>query len=404
MRILFLTSEVPYPVRSGGTIKSIGVLQHMQRSHEVHVLCFRREPLSPEQEAWTAETGPVVTVPLHRGRSAWNLVRSYAAGIPLSVLRNRSRRMSRLASDSLAPGRFDAAFADGWLMAQYVPATFPGLRVLHEHNAEHVMWQRQADLETSFARRALIRLEHNRVRAYESAIVRRFDVVFAVSEEDRRALETLGSVPDAVRLLPNVPQGGLLDRPDLRPPAEPVLLFLGTLGWPPNAEGLRRFLRSGFPALRARRPDVRLVVAGGGAPRWLKRLASETSGVEYVGAVADPEPLYLGARAFVDVGLGGSGPRVKVLNAMARGLPVATLTWGVEGLGAVPGEHALVARDEAELLDMLVQVLEDDRRWRELSEAGRRLVRERYVPEVAFAELDATLVASSDDLTRNPGH
>jgi len=311
--------------------------------------------------------------------------------------------MSRLASESLASGGFHAAFADGWLMAQYVPATFHGLRVLHEHNAEHVMWKRQADLETSFARRALIRLEHHRVRAYESAIVRRFDVVFAVSDEDRRALEALGTSPGAARLLPNVPQGGLLDRPDLRPPAEPVLLFLGTLGWPPNAEGLRRFLRSGFPALRARRPDVRLVVAGGGAPRWLERLVSETAGVEYAGAVADPEPLYRGARAFVDVGLGGSGTRVKVLNAMARGLPVATLTWGVEGLGAVPGEHALVARDEAELLDMLVQVLEDDRRWRELSEAGRRLVRERYVPEVAFAELDATLVASSDDLTRNPG-
>jgi len=403
MRILFLTSEVPYPARSGGTIKSMSVLQHLRRNHEVHVLCFRREPLSPEQEAWTTETGPVVTVPLRRGRSAWNLARSYVAGVPLSVLRNQSRRMSRLASESLASGGFRAAFADGWLMAQYVPAAFPGLRVLHEHNAEHVMWKRQAHLETSFTRRALVRMEHHRVRAYESAIVRRFDVVFAVSEEDRQALEGLGTRPGAVRLLPNVAQEGLLERPPLRPPLQPVLLFLGTLGWAPNAEGLGRFLRSGVPALRARRPDARFVVAGGGAPGWLERLASETAGVEYAGAVADAEPLYRGARAFVDVGLGGSGTRVKVLNAMARGLPVVSLPWGVEGLGAVPAEHALVARDEVELLDLLIEVLDDDRRWRELSEGGRRLVRERYVPEVAFAELDATLAASSDDLTRNPG-
>jgi glycosyltransferase involved in cell wall biosynthesis len=398
MRILFLTSEVPYPARSGGTIKSISVLQHLQRTHEVYVLCFRREPLSLEQEAWTAENG-FVTVPLRRGRSAWNLLRSYGAGIPLSVLRNRSSRMSRLTAERLDSGGFDAAFADGWLMAQYVPATFPGLRVLHEHNAEHVMWQRQADLEKSFARRALIRLEHKRVRSYESAIVRRFDVVFAVSEEDRRALEKLGTRPGSVRLLPNVPQDGLLDLPDLRPPAEPVLLFLGSLGWPPNAEGLRRFLRSGFPALRSRRPDVRLIVAGSEAPGWLGRLASETAGVEYAGAIADPEPLYRAARAFVDVGVGGSGTRVKVLNAMARGLPVVSLPSGVEGLNAVPGEHSLVAHDEAGLLDLLGEVLDDDGRWRALSEGGRRLVRERYVPEVAFAELDASLTPSSDDLT-----
>ena len=399
MRILLLTSEMPYPARSGGTIKSISVLQHMQHNHEVHVLCFRREPLSPEQEAWTAEDGSVVTVPLRRGRSAWNLLRSYGARVPMSVLRNRSRRMSRLAAERLASGWFDVVFADGWLMAQYVPPTFAGLRMLHEHNAEHVMWRRQADLETSFARRALIRLEQRRVRAYESAIVRRFNVVFAVSEDDRRALEALGTRPGSVRLLPNVPQDGLLDLPDLRPPAEPVLLFLGSLGWPPNAEGLRRFLRSGFPALRARRPNVRLVVAGAGAPSWLGRLASETAGVEYAGAVADPEPLYRAARAFVDVGVGGSGTRVKVLNAMARGLPVVSLPWGVEGLNAVPGEHSLMARDEAELLDLLGQVLDDDGRWRALSEGGRRLVRERYVPEVAFAELDASLAPSSEDLT-----
>jgi len=403
MRILFLTSEVPYPARSGGTIKTISVLQHMQRNHDVHVLSFRRGPLSPDQEAWTAEIGTVVTVGLHRGRSAWNLLRSYGAGVPMSVMRNRSRRMSRLASEGLASGGFDVAFADGWLMAQYVPTTFHRMRVLHEHNAEHVMWRRQADLETNFMRKALVRMEHARVRAYESATVRRFDVVFAVSEEDRRALDGLGSRPGSVRLLPNVPQAGLLDRPPLLPPADPTLLFLGTLGWPPNAEGLRRFLRSGFPALRARRPDVRLVVAGTGAPSWLVRLASDTPGVEHTGPVPEPEPLYRRARAFVDVGLGGSGTRVKVLNAMARGVPVVSLPWGVEGLNAVPDEHALVGRNEAELVVLLGELLDDDARWLLLSEGGRRLVRERFVPEIAFASLDATLAASSDDLTRYSG-
>ncbi len=377
----------------------MSVLRHLQRTHQVHVLCFRRELLSPEQEAWTTEAGPVATVPLRRTRSVRNLLRSYAAGVPLSVLRNRSRRMFRLAVEGLASGRFDAAFADGWLMAQYVPAWYRGLRVLHEHNAEHLMWQRQAELETSFARRALVRLEHVRVRNYESAIVRRFDMVFAVSQDDRMALESLGARSGSMGLLPNVPQEGLLDRPQLQPPREPTLLFLGTLGWPPNAEGLRRFLRSGFPFLRSRRPDVRLVVAGAGAPRWLERLVSKTPGVQFAGAVPDPEPLYRRARAFVDVGIGGSGTRVKVLNAMARGLPVVSLPWGLEGLGAVAGEHALVADDQRALADLLGQVLEDDARWHQLSEAGRTLVRKHYAPEIAFAELDAALAPTSGDLT-----
>jgi hypothetical protein len=72
-------------------------------------------------------------------------------------------------------------------------------------------------------------------------------------------------------------------------------------------------------------------------------------------------------------------------------------------LNAVPGEHALVARNEAELVDHLGELLDDDARWLVLSEGGRRLVRERYVPEIAFASLDAALAASTDDLTRYPG-
>src|SRR5207247_9947536 len=106
-----------------------------------------------------------------------------------------------------------------------------------------------------------------RVRNYESSIVRRFDVVFAVSQDDRVALEGLGARSGSVGLLPNIPQEGLLDRPELQPPGEPTLLFLGTLGWPPNAEGLRRFLRSGLPLLRSRRLAARPVVALAGTTR-----------------------------------------------------------------------------------------------------------------------------------------
>jgi glycosyltransferase involved in cell wall biosynthesis len=113
--------------------------------------------------------------------------------------------------------------------------------------------------------------------------------------------------------------------------------------------------------------------------------------------------LYRRARTFVEVGLGGSGTRIKVLNAMARGLPVVSLPWGVEGLNGVSGEHALVGRNEAELVDLLGEVLDDDARWHVLSEGGRRLVRERYVPEIVFGSLSGALAGSSDDLSRNPG-
>jgi glycosyltransferase involved in cell wall biosynthesis len=93
----------------------------------------------------------------------------------------------------------------------------------------------------------------------------------------------------------------------------------------------------------------------------------------------------------VDVGVGGSGTKVKVLNALARGLPVVTGPDGAEGLDVSSGEHLLIADDRDSMVAALEFVIQEDATWTELSRNGRDLVRRRYVPEVAFGALDEAL-------------
>ena len=391
MRILFLTPRRLDDPRSGGTIKSAALLSFLERDHEVDVAAFG----SPGDEPWTRPNGRTLTLPIERGRTGLNLARSYAARVPLSIQRNRSGEMRSAIERLTSEWAHDIVFVDGWLMAQDVPDGFPGLRLLHEHNAEYVMWERHAALEPRRARRAMVRLEAGRVRRYERAILEDFDTVFVVSEPDRRALLQLGEVPEDVRVLPNVPDPALAERPQLDPAPEPVLLFFATLSWPPNAEGLSRFIAEGFPPLLERVPKARLVVAGSGAPESLIRLAHHARGVEYAGPVEDDERLYRRARCFVDVAVGGSGSRVKVLNALARGLPVVTTAEGGEGLDVVAGEHLLVADRPEAMAGPAARVLTDDTLWTSLRDAGRRLIGERYVPEVAFAELASVLRAGA---------
>jgi glycosyltransferase involved in cell wall biosynthesis len=386
VRVLFLTPRQLGEPRSGGTIKSAAVLSYLEARHEVEVVCFRGH----DEQPWRREGG-VVSIPLERDRSVGHLLSSYAAGVPLSIQRNRSSTMAERIATVLAPGDHDAVFVDGWLMAQYVPEGFSGIRLLHEHNAEHVMWRRHAELETNPVRRPLVRLEAGRVRRYEAGLFARFDVVFAVSEPDRATLSALVPTGPEIALLPNVADPTLLDRPELTPPPEPVLLFLATLSWPPNAEGLSRFLGDDLPALLERVPDARLVVAGSGAPGRLVRRVHESRGAEFAGPIDDDEVLYRRARCFVDVGVGGSGTKVKVLNALARGLPVVTGPDGAAGLEVSSGEHLLVAEDREAMVASLEFVIQEDAAWTNLSRSGRDLIRRRYVPEVAFGALDAAL-------------
>jgi len=396
MRLLLLTPELPYPPESGGAIKSASILSYLRERYAVDLLCFRRRPLSSEQARWCASTGSVATVPLNRARTPLNLLRSYISGLPLSVERNRSDRMREMVSERLRRGDYAALFVDHWLMAQYLPPGFAGLALLHEHNAEYLLWQRQAEQEGNPFLKALLHLEYRRVRQYEAAILRRFQTVFAVSEADRQALLGLGVGPEHVRLLPNLPDPALLERPPLSFAAtEPMILYFGTLSWQPNIEGLEHLLRSIFPLARQRLPGLRLVIAGKGAPSRLRRLAHQTAGVEFLGPLEDAEPLFRRARLFIEVSRTGGGTRLKVLNALARGLPVVASPQGAQGLEVVAGEHLLIAADPESTAQAVCRLMTDEGLWRSLSENGRDLIRRRYRAEVAYGSLDEVLAGVS---------
>ena len=192
----------------------------------------------------------------------------------------------------LEPGDHDAVFVDGWLMAQYVPEGFAGIRLLHEHNAEHVMWRRHAELETNPVRRPVVRLEARGVRRYEAGLLERFDVVFAVSERDRATLAALAPTGPEIALLPNVADPALLERPELTPAPNPCCCSSPRSRGRPTPKGLSRFLGDDFPALLERVPEARLVVAGSGAPERLVRRVHESRGAEFAGPVDDDEVLY----------------------------------------------------------------------------------------------------------------
>ena len=102
MRVLFLTSQFPHPMRSGATIKTATMLDYLRSRHEVHAVCFRSEELDDDQREWAKGFAAFDSVFQNKGRDVVNLARSYAGRIPLSIERNRSKEMTRLVEQSMA--------------------------------------------------------------------------------------------------------------------------------------------------------------------------------------------------------------------------------------------------------------------------------------------------------------
>jgi glycosyltransferase involved in cell wall biosynthesis len=136
------------------------------------------------------------------------------------------------------------------------------------------------------------------------------------------------------------------------------------------------------------------VVAGTGASRALRERVASTEGAEFKGRVKDPEELYRQARVSLDATRSGGGTRLKVLNSLARGVPVVASRVAAEGIDAINGEHLVIADDDRQMIEAIELLMKDAERWQVLSESGRALVRERYVAEVAYRSLDEVLAGA----------
>jgi glycosyltransferase involved in cell wall biosynthesis len=121
------------------------------------------------------------------------------------------------------------------------------------------------------------------------------------------------------------------------------------------------------------------------AQRW-----ASAPGVRFTGRVADIEPWIRRSRVMVVPIRSGSGMRVKILDAMARGLPVVATAIGYEGIEATPGTHLLAAEDAEAFAAATVRVLQDDGTAQALSRAGRALALSHYdTPAIGAQQLEA---------------
>lgn len=212
---------------------------------------------------------------------------------------------------------------------------------------------------------------------FELAACARADQIHVMSDADGRELaRRLGDGARRIRIIPNG-----VDTGHFRPPTDDAartgVLFVGSFPHLPNQDAFDHLLRDIWPQVRRRLPDATLTVAGARPPRRVLELDGR-DGIAVAGEVPDLAPLYRTHRVLAVPIRAGSGTRLKILEAMASGLPVVSTTVGAEGIEAEAGEHLLIADDPSSFAEALAKLLEDHELGARLAAAGRRLAVERY--------------------------
>jgi glycosyltransferase involved in cell wall biosynthesis len=213
--------------------------------------------------------------------------------------------------------------------------------------------------------------------------------VLPLTAEDAARLRSLAGGEGNIRIVraafPDLPSAAVLPLP-----GEPAVVVLGSQGWLPNEDSVAWFLAEVWPSTVAALPGAVLHLFGAASPGPLP-----------ANVVVHPPPRD-SAEAFAPGSILavplriGSGVRIKVLEAWARGVPVVGTPAALAGLEAEDGREALAAGDPSAFAAALRRLSREPGLVLHLVEEGRRALRDRHDP----AGIAADLVAAYEDAIR----
>ena len=386
MRILFLTSRLPYPPERGDRFRTYQFLRLFARDHEVTLLSFIANEQDRQNAAHlTPYCEEIRLLPLPPWKSGKNVAMNVWRDFPMQALYYRSRSMQNLVDDLLSSSSFDLAYVHLFRMAQYLDNHPEIYRILDL--TDLISFEIRSSIPYQSAVWQLIyRFELPRIAKYEKHIAAYFNEVWFISSRDRDLF-----IEDGRRLntqvVPHVIGENFTSlRQNLAGPLK--LLFVGHLEVRHNVDAVTYMAKQIMPYILRELPEVEFQIVGAGDTGKVIAL-DRLPGVRVTGYVSDLKTVFRQNAIAVAPLRYSAGVQTKVVESMAAGLPVVTTSNVNAGLGTLPGRHLLVADTNLDFAAQVLKLARDELLEKRLAEAGRVYVKTYFSSQAARDRLDA---------------
>ncbi|MFB3778599.1 MAG: glycosyltransferase family 4 protein [Bryobacteraceae bacterium] len=382
MKILWVNPNFLHPTTKGGQIRTLEILRHLHRWHEVHYAALS-SPDATEGPSRAGEYSARSYAFPHRvpgKRSAaflGQLSRGLLSPVPVAVSRFYSPALARFVVESLESGSFDRVVCDFLAAAPHFPDL--GRALLFQHNVETIIWRRHAEHASNPMAKAYLRMQAKRMFQYERRACRAAGDIVAVSGVDANKMREMFGVTR----VHEIPTGVDLEyfRPTAPHPPVADLLFVGSMDWLPNVDGVKHFLAEILPRIRKKRPQTTFAIVGRDPSPELKAIAARTPGVIVTGTVPDVRRYVWGARVSVVPLRIGGGTRLKIYESMAARVPVVSTRVGAEGLEVTHPENIRLADGPDEFAAACLELLASEGDRIRQAESAWQLVSSRFSSE-----------------------
>lgn len=376
--VLVITSELPWPLNTGGHIRSFHILKALSAKFNVRVIAGVEVADDPGLPA-LGRNGIRVVPAFQKKRNPFAEAGRVAQALLCEepyVMFNRHNRpaMRQTIRQQLADKTPDVVYLDH-LDPLAFRGLFPRVPVVADlHNVYSTLAKRVAT-ERKFPVNLYLHNEARLLGYMEKQVAAAASVLMTVSDTEQGYFQKLGG--RNVRLVPNGVDCATFRKYTVgRNHERPTLLYLGALSWQPNAKAAEFMAREVMPRILKERPDVRLQIVGRNPGSEVNAL-SQLPNVEVHANVPDVG-VYLEQASILAVPLdSGGGTRLKILEAFAAGLPVVSTPVGCEGIECRHGEHLWVT-DRSRFAEGLLDALNAPQLATEFAERARTLAEETY--------------------------
>jgi len=391
MKVLMLTPYLPYPPSSGGQVRSYNLIKNLAKDHQITLFSLIKNDNELKYVKELEKFCRKVEI-FKRSENPWtlkNILRTGFSFYPFLVIRNLASKEKEAVERELKEEDYDLIHAETFYVMPHIPKTKVPI-LLAEQTIEYQVYQHYVQSRSFWLLKQLLDIDVAKIKFWETKFWQKANKVVAVSGSDKRKMQSLVKGLD----VDVVPNGAGEDLVSLwqkdKETSQIIILFQANFLWLQNTEAAFDLVKKIFPLIKEKLPGAVCRIVGQEARQKLANLKSK--GVEIIDLRNDDiegvKKAYRQATIFLAPLKGPGGTRLKILGAMAAGVPVVTTPVGIEGIEAKSEVHVLVRESEKELAETVVELIKNKKLYQEIKQAARALIEKKYTYKAIATVLD----------------
>jgi len=386
MKILMLTPYLPYPLHSGGQIRTYNLLKNLSQKHQITLFSFIR---SDEEKQYINELKKFCyQVKVFLRRRPWdirNLLLAAFTPYPFLVSIYLSRKLKQAIAYELSVGNYDLIHAETFYVMPNLPKTNSVPTLLVEQTIEYLVYQKFVETTRLWFLKPLLYLDVIKIKLWEKFFWRQAAWLAAMSESDKKIMQQQVAKKLKINIVANGVDTQFFTQPSSIRQANSTVLFVGNFKWLPNKDAAKFLVNQIWPKILAKLPSAKLLIVGRNPTPDILKL-DQAPRVTVKSDVADIRPVLKSASVLLAPIRNGRGTKYKVLEAMASGLPVVTTKLGIEGINCQ--DSVLVAETSSGLAAKTIKVLSNNQLSRYLAAKAKKIVYAQYNWPIISHQLD----------------